>query len=445
MFSFFSSILLNAGFVLKISSFAIDYSMFISIFMVFIVLKVFFKKGFQNIINLKVLALITSIFISLIPVLFFKNSIVSVPFGEPWEVYFGQYGKQMPIIDSISLTQFLGMFIRLLIFISIIMAFKTLQLNNKFLCTLVLKSPYVSFFVIILSAIEFFISNSVSPSLFRNIIINFLGGFDSSTYILPRQLNNIYMPLLTFREPSNFSICLIVLILCQFYVYKLKNKKITLITIFMLIVLMLTINSMSSLLYLICLLLVVFFSVQQVQIKFFILLSGLILLIISSLLFNERLTELFKYFPLLFSDSSIGLPMKSELVRLYSIANNLKLFLNYPLFGCGFSLAYSFSGLVTTLSNIGLIGLFFWSLILIDSIAYFRINTFSKIKGLLLLFLFYSFSGHMNQMIYMDFSFVLFLLFSNCNPSSLLHLSKEFYYFNNYNGKKRNMEGLYVK
>ena len=273
--------------------------------------------------------------------------------------------------------------------------------------------------------IEFLLSNLTSPSIFRDFIVNLFGGFDETTYNLPRTFFGLYVPLLQYREPSRFALVLLFLLSCQIIYFQSFKHKSSLLISFCLFILLITTNSMSGLIYIVCIFLMIVFSLKQQKNKITLVFLASFIVFFCSLFFSTRLTTIFTTLPLLFKDSPAGLPALSEVVRLYSIANNLKLFLTHFFFGCGLGTLYSYSGLFTTLANIGSVGFVLWLLIIRQNMSHLNISSSSFRKGVLLFCLFYSFTGHMSQMIYLDYSFILLILFC-LSPS--IEISKNVLY-----------------
>ena len=123
-------------------------------------------------------------------------------------------------------------------------------------------------------------------------------------------------------------------------------------------------------------------------------------------------------------DEGIGkLTVSSEIVRFYSIYNNLSYFLKSPLFGIGLGVGYSFSGLATTLCNIGILGLILWCGALLSSIKNLQFKKSTLVWALICFFILYAPTSHMGVMTYQDKSFYIFLVLCSLNRNEQLEFT----------------------
>ena len=426
LFSTFVSICANLGYVFLIGEYEVDITILMSVLMFFLDLRIFMRYGAKNILSLNIILFLISIFFSTLPIVFFNIYERSVPFGIDWDPCFGANAKSFPVITSIPFVQFFGMLLRILLFFCNIMALKTLHIGRLFVFKIIKVSKIVAIVFISLSFVEMLVANFVDQFLIRNFLINMFGGSTTSTYLHLREFMGIYLPLLTFKEPSAYVMCVIFLLFCEFLSFKVYHNFRYFITCLFLIFLLIISNTLSSIIYLGCFLLIVFVSTNNKVFKGIFIVLGIASCFVFYSLYSSRIETIFDYINLLSIEDPSLLPATSEVIRLYSIFNNLKIFLKYPLFGYGLGSCYSYSGLITCLANIGLLGLIRRIAIVISSLKYFRFNSLSLLKGIIVFFIYYSVIGSMGLMVYIDYSFVIIVLLSSssyCEINKLCKLS----------------------
>ena len=430
--SFFSlsilfPILVNCGFAFRINDFQISYDYIFNIILLILdclVIFVYSNRRLSSFLPISFILFILSVSLSSFFSFFSGKTFLSVSFSDTWDYYLGTYGKNLVPV-SIDLGQFFGMFARCCIFLLNICVFKEIGNFNIFVPALANKIYRITPGFLVLSFIEMFCSNIISPTSFRSIVIGFFGGFDNTTYELPRQFFNIYMPSMAFREPSQMALCLFALLIGNLANYRLTKmpsvflkRKITLYSL-LLSLLFMSLNSMSSLLYFLCYVIVLFvnFNTKWKMIFTSIFSCAFICFVF---LFFPRIESVVNYFPLFWQSNPHLLESRSELVRFYSAINNLQLFIQNPLFGCGLGSVYSYSGLFATLANIGIVGFFFWAKNLVSSIEKNFTKKTPLLFGMAILCLMFSFNGHIGELIYLDKTFYFFLMFVCLAPEKSL-------------------------
>jgi hypothetical protein len=408
IFSILSGILLNLGYAGKVGSFEIAYNYILSIVMFFVSLTVLFHTGFDHRMLGWMFIFLAETLVGLL--LAMRTSYQSIPFQMNWDPYFGT-GTALPIV-GVDYKQFILMLGRILLFYINIMAFK--KACDR---TWILKASSLAFKVTLgvigVAVLEMILDNAVSPTLFRNAMITFFGN-STATYQIPRQFFGIYMPLLSFTEPSEASFAYFLLAInALFQIYQGKRKA-SIAVLLILVLLLATGGSLSSAVYLVLILVLACFVLCRSVPKGILVLCllGIPTGILGFRLFGSRIENIFKYLSS-FSQGNTSLPQGSEIVRMFSIYNNLTYFLKSPLLGTGLGTIYSFSGFVTTLTDIGLLGLFVWSACLVSGLDNLHFHKGSLALAFVFFFASFAVTGHMGIMTYLDKSFFLFVILAS--------------------------------
>lgn len=248
--------------------------------------------------------------------------------------------------------------------------------KNDFLCVLKKVCFILSIIVVLYALIEF-----VSKNYFVVGIVNsfndLLLGESANTYSFGDIRNGLYSLQGFSREPSHLSYALFLTLICYYLKLKLVRFSVSSVIIMILTCfLMIVSGAFSSLYYLSCSFLFFFiFSNCIIQrrkfiAKFFYLLLLIILLCPVCYLFlildgnsyySERLLSLLNNFDLIINDSWQGRVLaESQLIRLVSIVDVIKVSLHYPLFGIGCGFQWAHSGIATLFSCIGIVGIYLW-------------------------------------------------------------------------------------
>ena len=356
--SIISLLVLDIGFIAKIGTFTIEYNYFFSLINGLFVINYFWKK--RKKIEKKeliiILIFISMLFISMLLPLIFNKSYYSVSFNDSWDLYF-ESEKNIGMVGLSSHS--LGMLARVLIFIfSTYVFFKSVKTEEIKKYSIVLYK--ISFILIAISIIEFIITNFVNAFSFRKCLL-FLFGESDSTYILPRTtFGDYYAPMAFMREPSSYVRAMFIFALNNIYVFidskNTKRERIkVLISVLLIILFMFFSKSLSGYIYILGLLFITWCLIDNKKIKIITCMVTLVFLICVVILLKDRAIKIFNAFNYFDTNPNI-LPRQSELIRLYSINNNLNLFINNVFFGCGFGTVYCYSSIITLITNIGIIG-----------------------------------------------------------------------------------------
>lgn len=410
-FSFFSAsiitnIIFDLGYFMKLGSTEIAYNYIFSIILFPISILIISKYYKKSNIPFLILLFMGSILISFTISIITKRSIVSVPYNSLWDNYFDTT-KTLPSLRN-DISQFIKMIIRIILFFLNLWAFSCI-IEPKLIKKLISITTTCSLILIIYYFFELAFNNFVSYTSLRSFV-QFVFGKSSSSYDSPRQFLNIYPPLLFNNEPSSTSFTMFILAINCIASSKLI-KKTHLIYTFIYLFGLLFSGSFSSLIYFFLIITILIFTSKH-SIRWIItaLIFGVPFLITIMNVYSNRIQNIFYYISLFNNSQPAVLPKLSEIIRLYSIYNNLKIFFSYPLFGVGLGVCYSFSGFITTLCNIGLIGTFLWSKIVSSSCKNLKFHKSSIIFGFFIFFMSFLFTGHMGIMVYLEKSLYLFII-----------------------------------
>ncbi len=412
LFSIVSNLLLDVGYVAKIGSFEVLFNYVASVFCFFFAFLVLLKNKGNKVLYIWGLFFFAVVLIGAGTTILSSRHFQTVGFQDSWDLYFAN--NQMPGFLGFNSSQFIVMAGRIFLFFFNLAAFQCCC-SRKW----ILKSSKVFFMVgwivLALCFVEFFLDNSLSPSIIRNIIYS-LFGKSEATYDTPRKTLGLYMPLLTSREPSKIASVYFLLALNSLFTFKRNYYKKASVFLFVFFSAMLGLTSaMSSILYLIALIgSLVLMSENRIKTGIILLFMAIPCALVAFKQFGSRIDVLFNNFAS-FPNGIGSLPVNSETVRFYSIYNNLLLFLKNPLFGIGLGIGYSYSGLVTALCNIGILGVICWTGVVISSQSNLCFKKSTLFWALLLFFLIFTPVSHMGEMMYQDRSFFLLLLLCSVN------------------------------
>lgn len=411
MITILASLVFEIGHFAKINNTVIEYNYMFSIisFLGLIITYIQKKDINKRDIGIIVGFLIYIAFSIAYPILF-NQQYIGVSFGDSWDLYFSN--KQD--LGEVSFSKHsLGMFARVIMFIIQFYIFaKNVDKEDMVRYSKIFYK--VSWGILIFAFLEFLITNIIDVGIFRKILFFILGKTDS-TYFIPRiGIGGIYMPMGLMREPSNYVKSLFIFALNNLFVLysciDKKQKRGISLSIVMLMVIMFFSNALSGYIYIMAIMFAVIYMLKNKKIKIGISVVLPVLALIFILIAKDRLTVLIDSFKVL-DMSPKELDARSELIRLYSINNNLSLFLKQPILGCGFGTVYCYSAIVTLITNVGLVGIGLYTYIMyyINSIAT-KSKKFSYLT-LIVLFITNCFIGHMSQIIYIEtFAFQIVIL-----------------------------------
>lgn len=405
-----SSLTFDIGYFCKINNTIIEYNYIFSIIanIALVISHIMKNKINKNSFTLIIIFYIYILLNMLYP-LFLNTNYISVSFEDSWDIYFFS-GQEL---DSVSFSKHsIGMYIRVVMFIISFYIFAK-NLTKEDLVEYAKKIYKLSWFIIIVSIIETFITNFVDIGLFRRVIFDLFGTTDATYFIQRMGFKGIYVPMGFMREPSTYVKSLFIFMINNLYLLygkKLKEKKKLIINIIILLFIIIFSNSLSGYIYFIAIMCIFIFMTKNKKYKLMAFVIVPVICILVGTLAKDRIMTVlnaFNYFDL----SPSKLQLQSELIRLYSMNNNLKIFGDNFLVGSGFGTIYCYSAIITLLTNIGLIGsaLYLYIIYYINSIAVknkkFSIFTF------FIIFITNIFMGHMSQIIYIEtFAYQLILL-----------------------------------
>ena len=401
-FSIISLLVLDIGYIAKIGTFAIEYNYLFSIVNMFFVIY-YFVKNIREINKKDIIVILIFfgvIFLSLLYPLIFNMQYHSVSFNDSWDLYFDAENE----LGEVGFSFFsLGIFARLVIFILSFYVFSK-NITKEDMKEYSKKLYKISWVVIGISVLEFIITNFINAFVFRKFAF-FIFGASDSTYILPRiSFGNLYAPMAFMREPSSFVRALFIFALNNLFLFKSdgnKKKKIVIMNIIALVLLIAFSKALSGYIYILALLFVVLNFITNTKIRISVSVLIPIFIICICLILPYRIMKVIESFNY-FNMQPNELPRESELIRFYSMSNNLKLFFKNFLIGCGFGTIYSYSSVVTLITNIGGIGIsvYLYTINYISNIAvkkqFFSWITFITLfmTGLLI--------GHMSYITYLE-------------------------------------------
>jgi hypothetical protein len=407
---FFLSVLFllvfDVGYFAKIGSFTIEYNyLFSMVNLVFALISIFSKKNNKQDFKI-ILILILFLFFSMIFPLIFNLKFSSVSFNDIWDYYFGT----TKVLKDVGFSfHSVFMFIRTIIFILSFYVFAR-QVNKKDLIRYSKIIYNVSNVLILIMAFEFIISNFINESIFRNICFK-LFGLSEATYYLPRLIaKNIYGPMLFMREPSSFARALFIISINNITLSKItkdNNKKIILNIVIILIALLFS-KTLSSFIYIGCIFLVLLYLLKNKKLKRVLLLLIPLLIVVLLITMGDRVLTIFNGLRT-FNKPPNELPQTSEIIRLYSIYNNITYFCRYFITGCGFGTIYSYSAVITILTNIGLLGsgLFIYYIYNLNSMIT-KTKKFSWFT-LTIIILSHLLVGHLGYLLYLESAAYLYI------------------------------------
>ena len=405
-------LLLDLGYIAKIGSFTIRYDYLFSsinfIFAIYYLIKNRKQINKKDIIVIMVF-IIYLLINTLYPLLFNKHY-NSLSFKDSWDLYFST-GKT---IGEVGFSKHsLGMFARVIIFVFTFYVFSK-SVTKKEMVNYSKIIYKLSNIIILLSINEFIITNFIDNFVFRETIFSIFGKDDSTYYMQRITFGGFFSPLLLMSEPSSYVKMLFILCINNIFVFKISNKQKEKIKIIInIIVLLMTIIfsiSLSGYIYFFGILFVLFFSLKNKKLKVVISIIIPILIIIMCVISKSRILTLIQSFNYINMPTD-QVPQKSEIIRLYSIANNIILFLKNFLIGCGFGTIYCYSAVVTLFTNIGIIGvsIYLYTINYISNIAVK--NKFFSWLTLITISISWLFTGHMSYITYLEtFAFLILIL-----------------------------------
>lgn len=398
--SIVSTLILDVGYFMKVGSFIVEYNYVFSIMTLCVAIFVFLKLHIYS--NVKIhgfLFLLILVFVLFVHMVF-NIGYVSVGFNQPWDIYFSS-GDELSEVFISSHSFFVVL--RTAIFLFNFYIFVSCSKKTEFIK--LLRFVYrVSILFIIISLFDFFTSNFIRPTFFREISF-ILFGKSEATYYVPRMFLNIYVPMAFLREPSSFCYSCMIFAYCSlaYFTMKKNNKPGPLISLFLYIVLLIISKSLTGFIY--AFVLYVSFIYISKRRKMWMFSSIFIFLIFGIVLYyslGDRVNHIFSEFLNVYNNSPSKLEKSSEIIRLYSIVNNIKCFFKNPLFGCGIGSIYSYSAVITMLCDLGLVGTFYYAYIITNLTNRYFDTKFTSCFSIIIIALLHLLTGHLSYILYLD-------------------------------------------
>ena len=307
------------------------------------------------------IALVVCVCVGVIHTFLEVSEVKTIVYGISWDHFAYGFEEKVPI--TITIQTFL-MITRLFLFLLnsfVVMKFEKDDIEKVLKICLTTFKIHIGYILI-----EFMLSRLLQLNVMYQVRDFFFGKNISAT--IGHFRGDTFTLLGWTREPSHCAEVLFLFVLICVLTKNLKKQKIWVI---LAISFMFSTGAFTALLYVACLM-VLFVIAYEVDLKNrkMIILSVFLLIgvviagysILSNDYYLGRITDFFDELEYIFSneyDISRGL-ITSSRVRLASIIENLNLMFLRPLFGWGIGTAYAHSGLASVLSNIGLLGTFFW-------------------------------------------------------------------------------------
>lgn len=400
-----ATVFFDIGYVCKIGDFIVEYNYlftlmtFISAILYFLFYKI--HSGGHKYFLLLILIIFVNLFLKAL----LKIEYLSADFNTVWDNLF--IDKKLLTV-SVS-KDVLNTIIRFLLFGVIVFAFiqssSEIEINyitsKVYLCSKI----YLAYILAELILLNIFDTNIMRETSYK------LFGQTEFSFADPRNFLFLKAPIGIAREPSNLALSILYISIFSLYNFIKTGKGKSVIFLYALIAII--IGSFSAFLHLCTLAFVIFLSLKKKTQRYIIailpvLALGFVVLILKIDL--DRITEFLNYFPY-FKEGIGSLPQSSSVIRFFSIYNNFGYFIKYPLFGTGLGTIYSFSPMVTLITNLGIIGSVLFFKFYFDSIS--SVFNIKKIKVYIILpvLLFsFTFTGHLGYLLYFEKTFVLFIV-----------------------------------
>lgn len=308
-----------------------------------------------------------------------------------WDYYVkGLTQKDYVNINYIRFTLFI---IQLLYFFSVCIIVK--KYMNSTLFSYIYKRIFFLCKLILVSAvIDFLFKYLFGSKLFFDFITLILGDGRFSFKFDDIRDGKIILQGLT-REPSNFAYSLFYISIFFFIQASFEKRTINYLCIILSFCLMWISGSFSTVLYIFCFFLFtlmyrktiteskkvcLYFSFYIILIFIFVIILMFLSTYNSDSFFLSRINNIINSFYYIISDDWKGrLNITSEYVRFIGISDTFKDFLNKPLFGIGGGVELAHSGLITFVSNFGILGTIVWWITLL------KISSKKTVSSILLL------------------------------------------------------------
>ena len=364
----------NMGYFIKIGGHEVSYVTFIMLYLTTLSIITLFKLNvFIRLNDVVWLGILTTfLLVNIISMFLYTYDKPIIVEGTSWDYYFfGWENKSVLDPYNVSFLGYIVLFIELIIVCCVV---KLLLGRQDFIkITELIKK--ISCFFLLVAILEFLEKNIFKTLNISDIIIKLCGYTDDVHDYL--DINNGIVAVQGFtKEKSMFSYSVFlnafILVVEKIGNVKQKNSWMLIIMYFF----FLAVNqSLSGLLYILILLFLYFVydfkfcRFSKIRVFILLLSISLILLLLKFLVIeslmssnNELLKRIGRTLILIFDYSQYGqddLIITSEYIRISSIYECIGLFLDRPILGLGLASTHCYSGVVTFLSNVGLLGLLF--------------------------------------------------------------------------------------
>lgn len=399
-----------SGYFLKFNSFELGYSDFLQVTLLIALLPKL-KKINRKQLNSFLFLLITCSIGALFTFIFRPNILIMDTYNSSWDelLFFKTSVKTIISINFHTVMILTRIFIWGLIGLEI----KETKIDNLTDIIIGLTKLHIIF------ALFEFITKTIFKTNIATDFRNFFFGLGEATYsdLSTRGFGSGYSIYGFTREPSHFSevAYLFILILILSNTYK-KNIK----WIMLALLLMIASTSFASVMYLISLIIIFMLTlklrINKKNLKKFLFFFAVTLIVTLNIINNKyysvRVNEFFTAIRGIKDGFITNNEITSSKVRLYSIYDSLNLVKVRPLFGVGIGTTSCYSGLVSILTNVGIIGFLFWVNFCFKSMNTKKLEMNYAIKTVILIFIPEIFIGELGIM-YSIYIFYLYSLFYN--------------------------------
>lgn len=356
---------IGAGYFFKLGSNEFSFSDVITGILVIISLIILIKVPLEKKVFITIACLITVIIIGVLFLIFIPYNGSIINSSGSWDGYL--YGLQNKV-KVVFTSQAILMITRVMIFTVLLLVNESIFTKKDW--NIVIKYVlYFSKFSIIWGAFEWITKNMFNTNIMNNIS-NTIFGIGGSTYTDLILRDDAYAIMGFSREPSGYAITLAYIAILIMFNVKINNDNI--LWLYASLALLFLSMSLSSIILGIMIIIIsalVFeFEINWANVfKITLILIAILGVVIYILNQNSndnyymlRLKNSLKEFQLIIQGRYKTGIITSEKVRIISIVDTFKVFLDRPLLGIGIGTANSHSSIISILSNIGIIGFFYW-------------------------------------------------------------------------------------
>ena len=311
------------------------------------------------------------------------NKIINSDAFGGWDYYVS--GLTSKTIVKINYMRFLLIYLRLLEYCVVALILKNTYSFSDYKNIIVKLIPW-SKFVIYYGLVEFAFKN-ILKSAFLSKVNEFVLGIGNNTFAFGEKRMGLYVLQGITREQSHYALSLFFAVVFLFVFYrKINHNHVYKFYYYLLLSIMFMVLSgaFSALVYISIIVVMLFLFDKKIVFRsevylksFFVLAGSFVLFFIMCFIskslednyYAERFLRIINNFSLIINNDWKGkISAYSEIVRFVSIFDTLRDVSYRPVFGLGCGVEWAHSGLVSMLSSIGFLGLYFWC----------RLSLFSK-------------------------------------------------------------------